>query len=120
MKRLSKFFLTILLLAIASASWAACPEGQRQTYKGCEAIEEETTEAQPEVKEVTSEKLELGGFVSEEINIGVVESDAVERGLRGKEIGYRLGWVETEKERVEEEYVERFCVEAEVVYTPRG
>ena len=34
MKLLSKFFLTILLLAIASASWAACPEGTKNNYKG--------------------------------------------------------------------------------------
>ena len=34
MKLLSKFFLTILLLAIASASWAACPEGTKGNYKG--------------------------------------------------------------------------------------
>ena len=34
MKRFSRFFLAILLLAIASASWAACPEGTKNNYKG--------------------------------------------------------------------------------------
>ena len=36
MKHLSKFFLATLLLTVASVSWAACPEGTKQTYKGCE------------------------------------------------------------------------------------
>ena len=36
MKRFSSFFLTVLLLTVASASWAGCPEGEKQTYKGCE------------------------------------------------------------------------------------
>ena len=44
MKRLSKFFLSVLLLTVASVSWAACPEGQKQTYKGCETADEEVTE----------------------------------------------------------------------------
>ena len=38
MKRLSKFFLAVLLLTVTAVSWGACPEGQKQTYKGCEAI----------------------------------------------------------------------------------
>ena len=38
MNHLSKFFLAVLLLTVASTSWAACPEGQKQTYKGCEVI----------------------------------------------------------------------------------
>ena len=38
MKLLSKFFLGVLCLTVSSVSWAACPEGQKQTYKGCEAI----------------------------------------------------------------------------------
>ena len=78
MNPLTKFLLAVLLLAVSAVSWAGCPEGQKQTYKGCEATEEKVTEAKQEVKEVTSEKLELGGFISEEIQIGVVESDAVE------------------------------------------
>ena len=36
MKRVSKYFLAALLLTVASVSWAGCPEGQKQTYKGCE------------------------------------------------------------------------------------
>ena len=36
MKRLCQFFLTVLLLTVASVGWAACPEGTKQTYKGCE------------------------------------------------------------------------------------
>ena len=39
MDPLPKFFLAVLLLIMASVSWAACPEGTKQTYKGCEAIE---------------------------------------------------------------------------------
>ena len=39
MKRHSQFFLTGLLLIVASVSWAACPEGTEQTYKGCEPTE---------------------------------------------------------------------------------
>ena len=34
MKRFSKFFLAVLLLTVASASWAACPEGTKNNYKG--------------------------------------------------------------------------------------
>ena len=33
MNRLSKFFLGVLLLTVASASWAACPEGYKSNYK---------------------------------------------------------------------------------------
>ncbi len=61
MRTLTKFLLVLFILTL-----------------GCEATEEKVTEEQLEVIEVTSEVLELGGFVSEEINIGVVESDAVE------------------------------------------
>ena len=39
MKLLSKFFLAVLLLTVATVSWAACPEGQKQTYKGCDVIQ---------------------------------------------------------------------------------
>ena len=77
-ENLPRLLLAFLFLAVAPVSWAACPEGTKQTYKGCEATEEKVTEAQQEVKEVTSEKLELGGFISEEIQIGAVESDDVE------------------------------------------
>ena len=73
MSALAKPLLGILLLAFAGVSWAACPEGQKQTYKGCEVVEEKATEAQPavqqEAKEVDSEILELGGFIAEEIQI---------------------------------------------------
>ena len=34
MKRLSKFFLVVLLLIVASVSWAVCPEGTKNNYKG--------------------------------------------------------------------------------------
>ena len=34
MKRLSKFCLATLLLTVASTSWAACPEGYKNNYKG--------------------------------------------------------------------------------------
>ena len=34
MKRLSKFFLAALLLTVASVSWAACPSGYKNNYKG--------------------------------------------------------------------------------------
>jgi cytochrome c5 len=37
MKLLSKFFLTVLLLTVASVSWAACPEGTKQTAEECES-----------------------------------------------------------------------------------
>ena len=58
MRTLAKFLLALFLLTFTAASWAACPEGTKQTYKGCEPISGKVTEAQPEVKEVTSEKLE--------------------------------------------------------------
>ena len=38
MKLLSKLFLAVLLLTVTAVTWAACPEGQKQTYKGCEAV----------------------------------------------------------------------------------
>jgi len=34
MKLLSKFFLAIFLLAVASLGWTACPEGTKNNYKG--------------------------------------------------------------------------------------
>jgi len=34
MKHLAKFFLVVLLLTAASVSWAACPEGTKNNYKG--------------------------------------------------------------------------------------
>ena len=34
MKLLSQFFLAVLLLIVASVSWAACPEGTKNNYKG--------------------------------------------------------------------------------------
>ena len=35
MKRLSKFFLAVLLLTVASVTWAAeCPKGYKNNYKG--------------------------------------------------------------------------------------
>jgi hypothetical protein len=34
MKRLYKLLPAVLLLAVASASWAACPEGYKSNYKG--------------------------------------------------------------------------------------
>ena len=34
MKRLSTFFLAVLLLIVASVSWAVCPEGYKSNYKG--------------------------------------------------------------------------------------
>ena len=34
MKRLSKFFLAVLLLTVTGVSWAACPEGTKNNYKG--------------------------------------------------------------------------------------
>ena len=34
MKLLSRFFLAVLLLTVASVSWAACPEGTKNNYKG--------------------------------------------------------------------------------------
>ena len=34
MKLLSKFFLAVLLLTVASVSWGACPEGTKNNYKG--------------------------------------------------------------------------------------
>ena len=73
MSALDKPLLGIFLLTFVGVSWAACPEGQKQTYKGCEVVEEKATEAQPavqqEAKEVDSEILELGGFIAEEIQI---------------------------------------------------
>ena len=36
MKCLYKLLLAFLLLTVASVSWAGCPEGEKQTYKGCE------------------------------------------------------------------------------------
>ena len=36
MKHLAKFLLAVLLLTVTAVSWGACPEGQKQTYKGCE------------------------------------------------------------------------------------
>ena len=73
MSALDKPLLGIFLLTFVGVSWAACPEGQKQTYKGCEVVEEKATEAQPavqqEAKEVDSKILELGGFIAEEIQI---------------------------------------------------
>ena len=34
MRRLSKLFLAVLFLTVASVSWAACPEGTKNNYKG--------------------------------------------------------------------------------------
>ena len=34
MRRLSKFFLAVLLLTVTGVSWAACPEGTKNNYKG--------------------------------------------------------------------------------------
>ena len=34
MKRLSKLFLAVLLLTVASVGWAVCPEGTKQSYTG--------------------------------------------------------------------------------------
>jgi hypothetical protein len=34
MKQLSKFFLAVLLVIVASVSWASCPEGMKSNYKG--------------------------------------------------------------------------------------
>ena len=34
MKLFSKFFLAVLLLTVTSLSWAACPEGTKNNYKG--------------------------------------------------------------------------------------
>jgi len=34
MRRLSKFFLAVLLLTVTAVSWAACPEGTKNNYKG--------------------------------------------------------------------------------------
>ena len=34
MKFLSKLFLAVLLLTVTSVSWAACPEGTKNNYKG--------------------------------------------------------------------------------------
>ena len=34
MKFLSKLFLAVLLLTVTSVSWAACPEGSKNNYKG--------------------------------------------------------------------------------------
>ena len=39
MRTLSKSLLGILLLTFTIVSWAACPEGTEQTYKGCEPTE---------------------------------------------------------------------------------
>ena len=81
---LGKPLLGILLLAFAGVSWAACPEEQKQTYKGCEVVEEKATETQPavqqEAKEVNSEIMELGGFIAEEIQIEAAagQGDATE------------------------------------------
>jgi hypothetical protein len=36
MRTLSKVFLAVLLLTVTSISWAACPVGTKQTYRGCE------------------------------------------------------------------------------------
>ena len=73
MRTLFKALLGIFFLTFVGVSWAACPEGQKQTYKGCEVVEEKATKGQPavqqEAKEVNSEILELGGFLAEEIQI---------------------------------------------------
>jgi len=52
MKRLSQFFLAVLLLAVASASWSACPEGTKKLDKECEATSSS-------LKDVTEVLLEL-------------------------------------------------------------
>ena len=39
-KLLPKFLLSILLLTVASVGWGACPEGQKQTYVGCIAVDD--------------------------------------------------------------------------------
>ena len=46
MKRLSKFFLAVLLLTISAVGWAACPEGFKNNYKGeCVPLERGTGDA---------------------------------------------------------------------------
>ena len=46
MKLLSKFFLAVLLLTVVSVSWAACPEGYRNNFKGeCAPVAKGTTDA---------------------------------------------------------------------------
>ena len=43
MKRLSKFFLAVLLLTVSAVGWAACPEGFKDNYKGeCVPLERGT------------------------------------------------------------------------------
>ena len=105
MSALAKPLLGILLLAFAGVSWAGCPEGQKQTYKGCEVVEEKATETQPavqqEAKEVNSEIMELGGFIAEEIQIEAAagQGDATEmtvspnydgRGDDWRSIGFKV------------------------------
>jgi S1-C subfamily serine protease len=44
MKLLSKFFLAVLLLTVTGVSWAACPEGTKNNYKGeCVPIAKSST-----------------------------------------------------------------------------
>ena len=46
MKRLSKFFLAVLLLTVSAVGWAACPEGFKNNYKGeCVPLERGTRDA---------------------------------------------------------------------------
>ena len=53
MKRLAKFLIAVLLLTMASASWAACPEGTKNNYKGeCVPIAGDSTGSTPSKKVV--------------------------------------------------------------------
>ena len=86
MKVLSNVFLVALLLTATSVGWA-CPEGQKQTYKGCEldsevgAAHEAVRKAQellqeaktPEEREELSEQVLINPVIqprSEELEVG--------------------------------------------------
>jgi hypothetical protein len=56
MKLPSKFFLAVLLLTVASTSWAACPEDTKKLDKGCEP----TKNSLKDVTEVLLELRDLG------------------------------------------------------------
>ena len=69
MNFLPRFFLAVLLLTFTAVSWAACPEGQKQTYKGCEAIQacpegtKQTTKGCEEIKLPSYVEIEIPTYV---------------------------------------------------------
>ena len=74
MKPLSKFCLATLLLTVASASWAACPEGYKSNYKGeCVPTQIKREKLWSKVDPFRSNPKFLEAAVPIPVNLGVPE-----------------------------------------------